>query len=70
MSNLHVSMGHGSFIGRTIEMYFIDEDKWYSEKLADFNYATAGEHCQSYRIDFKNEVVIWEIRFSNENVWY
>lgn len=27
-------------------------------------------HCQSYRIDFQNGVVIWGIRFPNENVWY
>jgi len=39
-------------------MYFIDEDKWYPGKLTDFNYATAGEHCQSYRIDLKNGVVM------------
>jgi hypothetical protein len=51
----------GSFISRAVKLYFIDEDKWYPEKLANFNYATAGEHRQSYRIDFKNGVVIWRM---------
>ena len=65
-----INGANGSFIGRAIEMYFIDEDKCYPRKLANFNSATTGEHCQSYGIDFKNGVVIWGIRFPNENVRY
>ena len=61
-----VDGANGSFIGRTVEMYFVDEDKWYPRKLAYFNYDTVGKHCQSYRIDFTNGVVIWGIRFPNE----
>ena len=44
-----VDGANGSFIGHAVEMYFINEDKWYPRKLADFNYATSGEYCQSNR---------------------
>ena len=44
-----------SFIGCGVETYFLDEDKWYPRKLASINYATSGEHCQSYRMTSKVE---------------